>query len=116
MLTLSLHPKTAPESKAQPRRGLSRPQCRDPEAVPWLWGLGHVSGPRVTLVCVLSRQELQNALQQRLLLRPAGVLLAAEEEGVQQHGQRGGPGDPQVWGLREGGEWEGTEAGPGWVP
>lgn len=44
-------------------------------------------------------QELQDPLQQRLLLRPAGVLLAAEEKGVQQHRQRGGPGDPQVRGA-----------------
>lgn len=36
MLSLSLHPKKTPESKAQPRQGLSCPQCRDPEAVPWL--------------------------------------------------------------------------------
>lgn len=34
-------------------------------------------------VFVFSCQELQNPLQQRLLLRPAGVLLEAEEKGVQ---------------------------------
>lgn len=71
-------------------------------------GPGPCLRSRVTLVFVLSCQELQNALQQRLLLRPAGVLLAAEEEGVQQHRQRRGPGDPQVWrppgGRRAGGQ------------
>lgn len=96
-------PETAPESKAQPGRAFSVPDAETLKLCPGcVWACAMSPVPRVTLVFVLSCQELQNALQQRLLHRPAGVLLAAEEEGVQQHRQRRGIGDPQVWGPQGG--------------